>query len=136
MVQLSVSAQPVAVKIGDLGSSCRALGKVSGQAVHNPRWKPPELFGNGAMYTAASDVYCFGMIMWELVGRSIPFAELVWPSLIEDKILCGVRPAVPSEVRPDYGRLMRRCWAQAPEERPSSLQLMGSVETLRTLPDI
>lgn len=71
---LSCTADPV-VKIADLGSSCRSLGKVSGRGVHNPRWKPPELFA-GAEYTAAADVYCFGLIMWELVGRTIPFHDL------------------------------------------------------------
>ena len=133
MVQLAADARPVAVKIGDLGSSCRSLGKVSGHTVHNPRWKPPELFAANALYTAASDVYCFGLIMWELVGRAMPFAELVWPSLVEDRILSGARPAVPGDVRPDYAKLLRRCWAQAPEERPDSLELLGSVEALRSL---
>jgi hypothetical protein len=39
VVELSLEIRPVAVKIGDLGSSCRSLGKVSGNIVHNPRWK-------------------------------------------------------------------------------------------------
>lgn len=152
VVELTVEARPVAVKIGDLGSSCRSLGKVSGNIVHNPRWKvywvgkkhllfdfffcvlqPPELFGASAVYTASSDIYCFGIIMWELIGRTIPFPDLVWPSLIEDKIIRGIRPAVPSDARPDYERLMCKCWSQQPEDRPTSLQVIGSLESMRTL---
>jgi hypothetical protein len=71
--------------------------------------------------------------MWELVGRSLPFAELVWPSLIEDKIIRGVRPVVPEETRSDYARLMSRCWSQLPEERPTSLEVIGSIESMRAL---
>lgn len=148
VVELSVDVRPVAVKIGDLGSSCRSLGKVSGNIVHNPRWKareidfcfcahhekkPPELFAASAVYTASSDIYCFGVIMWELVGRTLPFPDLIWPSLIEDKIMRGIRPTVPIDTRPDYVRLMEKCWSQQPEDRPTSLQVIGSLESMRTL---
>ncbi len=74
VVSLTPTATPT-VKIADLGSSCHSLGKVSGRVLHNPRWKPPELF-RGFDYTAESDVYCFALIMWELVGRTIPFHDL------------------------------------------------------------
>merc|ERR1711991_585645 len=133
VVDLSVGVNPC-VKIADLGSSCRSLGKVSGNVVHNPRWKPPELFVSSANYTAASDVYCFGLIMYELVARCIPFADLVWPSLIEDKILLGERPSLENvgEIRTDYEKLMHLCWSQHPEERPTSDQVYGLIEGIRS----
>ena len=132
VVELSVNASPVSVKIGDLGSSCRSLGQASGRAVHNPRWKPPECFGSGAHFTAASDVYCFGMIMWEIVAREIPFADIFFPSLIEDKILSGTRPAYDDlHVREDYAELMERCWAQDPEQRPNANELEPVIDRMR-----
>lgn len=126
--RLAVDACP-SVKIADLGSSCRSLGKVSGRPIHNPRWKPPELFG-GSDYTGASDVYCFSLIMWELVGRTVPFHELDWPSVIEDRIVKGERPSLEGlgPLRPDYVALMGQCWAQDPEERPSFQQVVDQVQ--------
>jgi serine/threonine protein kinase len=130
VVDLSALARP-AVKIADLGSSCRSLGKVSGRVVHNPRWKPPELFA-GADYTAAADVYCFALIMWELVGRANPFKELTWPSLIEHRILLGERPAMSGldDVPPAYLALMVRSWAQTPSERPTFADIVSALGPL------
>ena len=96
--------------------------------IHNPRWKPPE-----NVYTAASDVYCFGLIMWEIVSRKIPFFELNWPSVIEDKILLGERPSIDGlDMRADYTRLMRRCWAQKMEDRPNAMEVVGGIEAIRS----
>lgn len=127
---LQADADPC-VKIADLGSSCPSFGKVSGRIIHNPRWKPPELF-SGVEYTAASDVYAFALIMWELVGRAIPFHELNWPSLIEDKILLGERPSMKGleDVRNDYYELMHSCWAQDPLSRPTFAQIVCKLSTL------
>lgn len=65
----------------------------SSVAATNPRWLAPEILeGQGA--TFASDVYGYGIIMWELLTFEIP-----WPSsntfqIVKD-ICDGLRPPIP-----------------------------------------
>ena len=39
------------------------------------RWHPPELFKRGAVNTQATDVYSYGMILWEIASRKLPFSD-------------------------------------------------------------
>ena len=39
------------------------------------RWKAPELFKRKAVPTKASDVYSYGMVLWEITSRQIPFKD-------------------------------------------------------------
>src|SRR6185437_8723456 len=44
------------------------------QAVGTIQWMAPELFSRNPNYTQKSDIYSFGMTLWELVARRIPYA--------------------------------------------------------------
>ena len=109
---------PITIKIGDLGSCCLSLGQVSSAPIDNPRWKSPELLCNSP-YTKKCDVYSFGIIMSELVRRSIPFSELKWDSQVISNILQGVRPVLPLDCEENYKELLENCWHKEPSSRPS-----------------
>eukprot|EP00891_Asterochloris_glomerata_P004591 jgi/Astpho2/4591/e_gw1.00067.503.1_t len=48
---------------------------VSSVAATNPRWLAPEVLA-GKSYDCASDVYSFGMILWEMMTWQVPWEEL------------------------------------------------------------
>ena len=73
---------------------------LSSMAASNPRWLAPEILG-GKGYSFSSDVYSFGMIMWEFLTWQVPWHD------------CG-----PWQVRPDFSPL-RLCGA-----RPGALRLL------------
>ena len=89
----------------------------------------------------AADVYSFGIIMWELFYRSVPFAEhgfqYMW--MLEDAIQSGTRPQVSGELPPFYAALMTKCWAPAPTDRPDYgqvlVELMKMTEILQISPE-
>ncbi|KAI7845286.1 hypothetical protein COHA_001129 [Chlorella ohadii] len=95
----------------------------------NPRWLAPEVL-NGEAATPASDLFSWGVVMWELLTLELPW-QGVSPWSIVGKLMDGERPEVPPREQlpgPDtdifagldnYVALMRRCWAQRPEDRPS-----------------
>lgn len=80
----------------------------------------PELHRTGRV-TTASDVYAFGILLFELFARHGPFASVT--RLRAAALLYeGHRPSrseVPSGARGDaVWAVITRCWAQEPAERP------------------
>ncbi|GAB4822570.1 hypothetical protein N2152v2_009616 [Parachlorella kessleri] len=101
----------------------------------NPRWLAPEVL-EGQPATLQSDVYSFGVVLWEVLTWDVPFANDNHFQLIKH-VAAGGRPPIPARQElpgreggeagglDDYVALMRRCWAQAPEERPSFQYVVG-----------
>ena len=61
------SCSPHALQIGDFGLPKElAKSRLQTTMIHNPRWLAPEVL-EGKAYLLPSDVYSFGIIMWELL---------------------------------------------------------------------
>jgi serine/threonine protein kinase len=68
----------------------------------------------------ASDVYAFGILLFELVTGQRAFAGTPTPLLAHAVAVGGLRPAWPSGVAPELQPLVRlaeACWAQEPASR-------------------
>lgn len=121
------------VKVADMGLSKLITESViesgmsssvtSGGAL-NPRWLAPEIL-KGSQCTTASDVYAFGMVMWEILARQIPWkGSTAWS--VVGSVQNGDRP--PLDVSCDitesewsieaYKSLIDKCWDQNPDNRP------------------
>jgi serine/threonine protein kinase/GTPase SAR1 family protein len=90
------------------------------RAVENPTWLAPEVLSERA-YGLPSDVYAFGIMLWELYTQSHPFREFNFRFLFnqEAAVLEGKRPTFPTQCELIYASLASRCWAQRPSERPT-----------------
>jgi serine/threonine protein kinase len=77
----------------------------------------PEVMSGGE-YSEKADVYSFGIIMWELVSRQMPFAGLNTGQISVAVLQKGYRPPIPDKCPSHYSALMQACWHQAPESRP------------------
>ena len=131
---LSLLEKPLA-KVCDFGlSRCLfgdelpTIGKFSSQ-LFNPTWLAPEVL-EGKGTSAASDVYGFGIILWELISREEPFqAEVAKkepfspPGFIKEFVLNGGRPRNDEWWPEEYCQLISRCLNQIPEERPSMSEI-------------
>jgi len=82
----------------------------------------PELIQDfNAEYSRSCDVYSFGVIMWEIASRQIPWhrADRVIPDVqVCAAVTSGRREAIPQDTPLSYARLIGLCWAQRAEERP------------------
>ncbi|KNC55846.1 TKL protein kinase [Thecamonas trahens ATCC 50062] len=107
------------VKITDFGLS-RVLSKDSTATPHGTyAWRPPEMF-RSEKYDHKVDVYSFGIVLWELITRRIPFDSMSYEA-IKRAVLEGVRPEVPSTNDPiihEIIELMKACWQADPVIRP------------------
>ena len=87
-------------------------------------WLAPEIMKK-EQYTEKADVFSFGIIMWELIGRAVPFSEYeiaqsAFTYQLEDAIIGGLRPTVPEGQFCPHGwiALMEACWSGDPKARP------------------
>lgn len=55
--------------------------------VGTPQWLAPEI-GEGEVFTKAADVFSFGVVMWEISTRQLPYANenLINPSIFMAQI--------------------------------------------------
>ena len=84
------------VAIGDLGLSKSATESSDDNNNENYGIIPymaPEIF-NGHKYTKESDIYSFGMIMWEFMTGRRPFWDRVHDAELIIEICDGLRPPI------------------------------------------
>ncbi|CAI2166227.1 10609_t:CDS:2 [Funneliformis geosporum] len=81
----------------------------------------PEVF-QGNKFTTASDIYSFGMIMWELMTGRMPFWDRYHDTELIIEICDGFRPPIVTNAPEDYIELMQQCWNGDPNKRPSAAE--------------
>ncbi|XP_053866168.1 tyrosine-protein kinase receptor UFO [Malaclemys terrapin pileata] len=87
------------------------------------------------VYTTKSDVWSFGVTMWEIATRGQTPYPGVENSEIYDYLRQGHRLKQPLDCLDGLYQLMTSCWALHPKERPSFEELHGALEkTLWSLP--
>lgn len=126
-VLLTVCQRAITAKVADIGSA-RPLGVLNSsfrtRAVDNPTWLAPEAMSLGR-YGAPADVYALGVICWELAARATFFGSCQFMWEIEDHVMAGHRPDLPHDAPEAFAALIRRCWAQNPEERPTAAEAVA-----------
>lgn len=105
--------------------------------LHNPVWLAPEIMKK-EQYTEKADVFSFGIILWELVGRSRPFSEYKvaqsdFTYQLEDAIIDGLRPSIKPvwQCPPEYVELMENCWHGDPKQRPQFEEISEKIRQLQ-----
>lgn len=120
-----VSADLV-VKIGDFGMA-REIYTTDyyrkGDKGYMPvRWMAPESLKDG-VFTTASDVWSFGIVLWEMVTLAqLPYYGYTNQQVVEN-VIKGRIMERPEDCPDELWQLMLECWNKRPAQRPSFLDL-------------
>jgi len=120
---LSSDYRSVCGKVADFGLTREMLASSFGgtkradRDVVNPTWLAPEVLRE-LPFGLASDVYPFGVILYEIYSRQHPF-EMDFLSEVEDAVLSGQRPPIQDDCPASFRVLTAKCWADTPFARPS-----------------
>ncbi|XP_054146361.1 inactive tyrosine-protein kinase 7 isoform X3 [Melozone crissalis] len=87
------------------------------------RWMPPEAVLEDE-FSTKSDVWSFGVLMWEVFTHG----EMPYTPLADDEVLAGLQSGKTKLPAPEgcpsrLAKLMQRCWAPSPKDRPSFSEL-------------
>jgi TPR repeat protein/serine/threonine protein kinase len=125
-------------KLSDFGlstvkSSVRTHSNVTNktESVGTRAWMAPELHKRGGQSSPASDIYSYGMVLWELLTQAAPFADAHGDtSLISDWVKEGQTEIIPDDCPPKLAELIKKCWAFQPEDRILMDEIQKELATL------
>lgn len=123
------SEATIIAKIGDWGSARATLSgtRTMTHGVGTACWLAPEVIKN-ARSSQHSDVYSYGIILWELATREEVYGDLEGTQIIARVANDGLRPPVPEES--PFAELMVNCWCENPTDRPSFKEVVKALNKI------
>lgn len=129
--------------IGDFGLARQVNPEIGGM-LGTWQWLAPECIDSIELnsYDERTDIYSFGMVLWEIVTCNVPFEEYenhpkfsiqgklklqdLKRAIIDDHL----RPSIPSDIPSEISNLIQQCWNHDIDKRPtceSILLLLGKL---------
>uniref|UniRef100_A0A8C9R903 Bruton tyrosine kinase n=1 Tax=Scleropages formosus TaxID=113540 RepID=A0A8C9R903_SCLFO len=120
------------VKVTDFGLSRYVLDDEytsSAGSKFPVRWSPPEVLLY-CKFSSKSDVWAFGVLMWEIytLGK-MPYERLNNTDIVQ-KVSSGLRLYRPQLANERIYSIMMACWNDKPEDRPTFQELAANVQDL------
>ncbi len=116
-VLLVTMGRRLRAKISDFGTAqaLQGIAHANDKQVGTLLWMPPESRGASPVYSEAGDIYAFGMVLWELLTKQIPYEGCTKKELPPDQ--------------PQVTALIKACWNSHKEKRPTATQVVSSLST-------
>lgn len=104
-------------KVADFGMSVANTGQELTAETGTYRYMAPEVIRHES-YSSNADVYSFGIVLWQLITREVPFASKT-PIQAAFAVAEGERPSIPASTPPRLREIISACWNQDSHMRPS-----------------
>ncbi|KZP06232.1 kinase-like protein [Athelia psychrophila] len=112
----------------DINSQSREAGKE--EIYGSINWMAPERL-LGRSLRMPSDIYSFGMTIYEVFANDVPFADmhpLYFIQLVARENTRPEKPDADDNFTPEIWALAGRCWVHAPSDRPSAKDICDALE--------
>ncbi|XP_071708542.1 uncharacterized protein [Rutidosis leptorrhynchoides] len=120
------------VKVGDFGLSRikheTYLTTKTGKGT--PQWMAPEVLRN-EQADEKSDIYSFGVVLWELTTEKIPWDSLNSMQVIGAVGFMNQRLDIPKDVDPRWASLIESCCCSEPQSRPTFQEILEKLKDLQ-----
>lgn len=119
----------IIAKIGDWGSARATLAgsRTMTHGVGTACWMAPEVLKH-ARSSKYSDVYGFGIVLWELATRREVYEGLESTQIIAMVANDHLRPDIPPGC--PWNDVMVKCWREVPSERPTYEEIVKELNRL------
>ncbi|KAM0923538.1 hypothetical protein ACQ4PT_005478 [Festuca glaucescens] len=120
------------VKVADFGLSRLKLETflTTKTGKGTPQWMAPEVLRNEPS-NEKSDVYSYGVVLWELATQKIPWDTLNTMQVIGAVGFMDHRLEIPSDVDPQWASMIESCWDSDPQLHPSFQELLERLRELQ-----
>ncbi|ROT65146.1 hypothetical protein C7M84_016897 [Penaeus vannamei] len=116
------------LKVCDFGTACE-LSTIMSDNRGSAAWMAPEVF-EGKLYTEKCDVYSWGIILWEVITRRVPFEDLGLAVRIMWAVHQKQRPPLVTGCPKLLENLMKRCWDHDHVKRPRMEEVVEKVSKI------
>jgi hypothetical protein len=121
------------IKIADFGL-CREYEEniPMTQRAGTNSWMAPEVISS-QIYSTKVDVYSYGIIIWEVCTRKIPYSHLKKNEIFNNVVKYKERPNL-KIITPDTPKqlieLMKKCWEHNPNKRPTFKEIINLLQNI------
>eukprot|EP01100_Stratorugosa_tubuloviscum_P013770 TRINITY_DN708_c0_g2_i1.p1 TRINITY_DN708_c0_g2~~TRINITY_DN708_c0_g2_i1.p1 ORF type:complete len:607 (+),score=247.01 TRINITY_DN708_c0_g2_i1:110-1930(+) len=120
-----------AIKIADFGLTCVKGGPKAVQAVGTVSYMAPEMLMM-QNYDEKVDIYSFGVCMWEMIVREIPFYQKTIEEIAILVLQEHYQHPLPSNIPLNLRTLICDCWNFQSSRRPTFSTVITRLEALRS----
>ncbi|MFS7909470.1 putative protein kinase TKL-CTR1-DRK-2 family [Helianthus anomalus] len=78
-----------------------------------------------------SDVYSYGVVLWEMTTEKIPWDGLTSIQVIEAVGFMNQGLHIPNDVYPQWASLIQRCLCSEPDSRPTFQEILDDLKELQ-----
>ncbi|RIB10198.1 kinase-like domain-containing protein [Gigaspora rosea] len=117
--------------ISDFGVSKNLNSTISSTSMYGMvAYFDPHCIKHGIKKNKASDIYSFGVILWELTSGAPPFEDEPIHKIITEITSNGMREMPIDNTPVDYINLYCECWSDDPNNRPTLESILNKLENL------
>uniref|UniRef100_A0A8P4FXT4 Scaffold protein ILK n=1 Tax=Dicentrarchus labrax TaxID=13489 RepID=A0A8P4FXT4_DICLA len=116
------------ISMADVKFSFQCPGRM-----YSPAWVAPEALQKKPeeINRRSADMWSFAILLWELVTREVPYADLSNMEIGMKVALEGLRPTIPPGISPHICKLMKICMNEDPAKRPKFDMIVPILEKMQ-----
>ncbi|KAF1761637.1 hypothetical protein GCK72_009893 [Caenorhabditis remanei] len=94
-------------------------------------WMSPEMILQSEGLTTATDVWSYGVVLWEILSKEVPYKDYsefrIFTMITQSGITLAIPPSCPAPLK----QLMNNCWKMTPKDRANMRQIQGELNRLQ-----